>query len=249
MIKLEANEELNDLLGFDDMKIIQRTDMLNFSLDSVLLAHFVTLPAKAKQIVEIGTGHAPIPLFLSTRTKANITAFDIQPEAVELAQKNISLNELEKQVSVELQDINTVRESYPNQFADVVVSNPPFFKVNEKRQQNENEYLTIARHEVALDLEGLVNNASYLLNNNGYFAMVHRPDRLIEIINMLQKYKLEPKRMQFVYPKVGKESNILLIEARKNGQPGLKILEPFIVHEDDGSYKPAVLEMFQRNKN
>lgn len=243
---LAENEVLNDLLGYEGMQLIQRNDMLNFSLDSVLLSHFVSIPAKAKTIIEFGTGNAPIPLFLSTRTKAKIHALDIQPEAIDLARRNVQLNNLEDQVEVALCDVTEIREHFASQAADVVLSNPPFFQVGERRQLNENELLTIARHEVKLTLTQLVESASYVLNNNGYFAMVHRPDRLIEIVEVLKAHNLEPKRVQFVYPKEGKDANILLIEARKNGQPGLKILPPFIVHNADGSYQDAVLQLFQR---
>jgi tRNA1(Val) A37 N6-methylase TrmN6 len=245
-VALAEHEVLNDLLGYNERKIIQRKDMLNFSLDCVLLAHFVTIPAKTKTIFDFGTGNAPIPLFLSLRTKAKIIGLDIQAEAIELAEKNVVLNGLSEQVAIELCDINEIDTCFTAQSADVVVSNPPFFPVTATKQLNENKYLQIARHELKLTLEALIMKAAYILNNNGYFAFVHRADRLIEIIVLLRKYKLEPKRLQFIYPKLGREANMVLIEARRNGSVGLKIIEPVIVHEEDGSYRQEILALFNK---
>jgi len=245
-VQLGENEVLNDLLGFKQRQIIQRKDMLNFSLDCVLLADFVTIPAKTQHIIDFGTGNAPIPLFLSLRTKAKITGIDIQGEAIALAKKNIVLNALEEQVELKLCDINTLETQFAPQSADVVVSNPPFFPVTADKQLNENEYLQIARHEVKVSLETIIAKASYVLNNNGYFALVHRADRLIEIIVLLRKYNLEPKKLRLIHPKEGREANMLLIEARRNGNPGLKIAAPLIVHDEVGNYRPEILKKFNK---
>jgi len=245
-VTLAEHEVLNDLLGYNERKIIQRKDMLNFSLDCVLLAQFVSIPVKTETIFDFGTGNAPLPLFLSLRTKAKIIGLDIQAEAVELAEKNVLLNGLSDQVTIELCDINQIATLFAAQSADIVVSNPPFFPLTATKQLNENEYLQIARHEVKMTLEVLIAKAAYILNNNGYFAFVHRADRFIEIIVLLRKYNLEPKRLQFIYPKVGNEANMVLIEARRNGNPGLKIMAPVIVHEEDGSYRREILALFNK---
>lgn len=243
---LKENEVLNELLGFDDNYIIQRTDMLNFSLDSVLLANFVSLVKGIETIVDFGTGNAPIPLLLTKRTDAQLVGVEIQPEVADMAIRTISINGLEDQIRVIHDDLKQMPTHFESGSVDVVVSNPPFFKYEPTSNINKTEYLTIARHEVMATLDDIVKNAAYLLNNNGYFAMVHRPDRMIDIIETFKKYKLEPKRMQLIYPKVGREAHMLLIEGRKNGRPGLRILPPFIVHEADGSYTPEVLAYFNR---
>lgn len=247
-IQLEENEVLNDLLGYEERKIIQRKDMLNFSLDSVLLSQFVTISKKAKYIVDFGTGNAPIPLFLSLRTKIKITGIDIQADVVKLARKNVLLNQLMEQIDIQLLDINDLPEKFASQSVDIVVSNPPFFPVRVEKQLNENEYLQIARHEVKLTLETLIAKAAYVLKNNGYFAFVHRPERLIEIITLLRKYNLEPKKLQFIYPKKMSEANMVLVEARRNGNKGLKVLEPIIVHHDNGDYRREILKLFNKEK-
>ncbi len=243
---LRENEVLNDLLGFEGMHIIQRTDMLNFSLDSVLLANFVSLVKGVETIVDFGTGNAPIPLLLTRRTDAQMIGVEIQPEVADMAKRTVSINGLEDQIRILHDDLNNMPVHFATGEVDVVVSNPPFFKYEPSSNTNKNDYLTIARHEVLATLDDIVKNAAYLLNNNGYFAMVHRPDRLIDIIETFKKYKLEPKRMQLIYPKNGREAHMLLIEGRKNGRPGLRILPPFIVHEEDGSYSKEVLTYFNR---
>ena len=126
----------------------------------------------------------------------------------------------------------------------LVVCNPPFFKVGERSNLNDNEYLQIARHEIKINLEEIVQSAAAILDNKGRFAMVHRPDRMIEIINCMQKYDIEPKRIRFVYPKVGKDSHIFLIEGMYKGNKGVKIEAPLYAHEDDGSYSAEVRKMF-----
>lgn len=237
----------NYLLENQKLKIIQRKDMFNFSLDSVLLAHFVFVSKKSKTIVDFGTNNAAIPLILSARTKAKIIGVEIQEEAVKLANKNIALNNLNEQVDIIHDDIQTYVKQHNK--VDVVVCNPPFFKVNERSNLNESEYLRIARHEIKIDLENIIKSAATILENNGRFALIHRPDRLIEIIELFKKYKIEPKRLQLVYPKAHTNAHMILIEGRYQGNPGLKIEAPLIAHNDDGSYSREVKKMFLGDNN
>lgn len=240
-------EVTNYLLAYNNMKIIQRKDMFNFSLDTVLLANFCTITKDTKQIVDFGTNNAAIPLILSTRTEKSIIGIEIQQEAVELANKNVSLNNLEKQIKIIHTDINEYANN--SEKVGLVVCNPPFFKVDEDSNLNDNMFLTIARHEIKIDLEGIIKSAAKILDNRGKFAMVHRPDRMIEILNLMQKYDIEPKRIRFVYPKIGKESHILLIEGIYKGKKGLKIEPPLFAHNEDGSYSNEVKKMFGENIN
>lgn len=238
MVKVE-----NYLLENKRLKIIQRKDMFNFSLDSVLLSHFVFIPAKTKKIIDFGTNNAAIPLILSELTKANIIGLEIQPEAVELALENIRLNGLNNQITVE--NVNIIDYTVnPNEKADIVICNPPFFKVGEQSNLNENKFLQIARHEIMITLEQIIVSAARILDNNGRFAMIHRPDRLVEIIELMRKYRIEPKRLKLVYPKHGCAANMILIEGRFQGKAGLVIEEPIYAHNDDGSYSEQVREMF-----
>lgn len=236
------NEVINYLLAYENMKIIQRKDMFNFSLDTVLLAHFCTLNKDLNTIVDFGTNNAAIPLLLSRRTDKKIIGVEIQEEAIQLAKKNIQLNHLEDQIEIVHSDIKEYVKDAPK--VKLVVCNPPFFRVGEKSHINENEYLQIARHEIKINLEEIISCAASMLDNKGRFAMVHRPERMIEIINCMQKYDIEPKRIRFVYPKQGRESHIFLIEGMYKGNKGVKIESPLYAHEEDGSYTKEIKKMF-----
>lgn len=240
-------EVINYLLAYNDLKIIQRKDMFNFSLDTVLLANFCKITKDVKKIVDFGTNNAAIPLILSRRTNKPIIGVEIQKEAVELAKKNITLNNLDDQIEIVHSDIKEfVNDSIK---VGLVVCNPPFFKVDEDSNLNDNEFLTIARHEIKINLEEIIKSAAKILDNRGKFAMVHRPQRMIEILNLMQKYDIEPKRIKFVYPKYNKESHILLVEGIYKGKKGLKIEPPLYAHNDDGSYSDEVKKMFGEEIN
>ncbi|WP_302132740.1 tRNA1(Val) (adenine(37)-N6)-methyltransferase [Thomasclavelia spiroformis] len=240
-------EVINYLLAYNNLKIIQRKDMFNFSLDTVLLANFCTITKDVKKIVDFGTNNAAIPLILSRRTNKPIIGVEIQKEAVELARKNITLNNLDDQIEIIHSDIKEfVNDSIK---VGLVVCNPPFFKVDEDSNLNDNEFLTIARHEIKINLEEIIKSAAKILDNRGKFAMVHRPQRMIEILNLMQKYDIEPKRIKFVYPKYNKESHILLVEGIYKGKKGLKIEPPLYAHNNDGSYSDEVKKMFGEEIN
>lgn len=238
-------EVINYLLGYKNLKIVQNTDMFNFSLDSVLLPNFVTLNKNTAKILDIGCGNAPIPLILSTKTSAKIIGVEIQKDVYELALKTVKMNDLEKQIEIINDDINNIYTYFETESFDTVVCNPPYFKVATTPNLNTIEYKTIARHEIKLNLEQIINIAKKVLKNNGNIAMVHRPERLSDIITIMRKNNIEPKRIRFVYPKETKEANILLIEGVKNGRPGLKILPPLYSHCENGGYSKQIKKYFE----
>ena len=211
-------EVINYLLGYENLKIYQNTDMFNFSLDSVLLPNFVTLSKKTKKILDIGSGNAVIPIILSTKTNALIDAVEIQKEVYELGVKSIKLNKLEDRINLYNEDIKDFYKNSETDVYDTITCNPPFFKKVETSNVNESIYKTIARHEVMLNLDDIMKIAKKLLKNNGNIAIVHRTDRLIDIIETMRKYNIEPKKIRFIYPKVNTESNIVLVEGTKNGK-------------------------------
>lgn len=239
-------EVINDLLGYDNMKIVQNTDMFSFSLDSVLLANFVSLNKKITNILDIGCGNAPIPLILSTKTNASITGVEIQRDVFDMAKRSVSINNLDDRINIINADINNYVNDIESDTFDVITCNPPFFKVNPDSNFNDSEYKVIARHEVKLDLNQLFKISRKLLKNGGVVSVVHRPDRLIDIISAMRENNIEPKRLRLIYPKVGRECNMVLIEGSKNGNSGLKILSPLITHNEDGSYTREVLDYFER---
>lgn len=236
---------VNYLLGYKNLKIYQNSSMFNFSLDSVLLPNFVTLNARAKEILDIGCGNAPISIILTTKTKAHITGVEIQPKVFSLAQRSVDINNLNNQITLINDDINNLYLNLESDSFDVIVCNPPFFKVNSDSRLNESEYKTIARHEISLDVEKLMKISKKLLKNNGVIAIVHRPERLISIIEAMKNNNIEPKKIQFVYPKINSNSNILLIEGSKNGKEGLKVLPPIYTHEENGEYTEAIKKYFE----
>ena len=238
-------EVTNYLLGYKDKYIVQNTQMFNFSLDSVLLPNFVTLNKNIKNILDIGCGNAPIPLILSTKTKALITGVEIQKEVYNLACKSVKINNLENQINIINADINEIYNQFETESFDVITCNPPFFKVSEKSNLNKSDYKTIARHEVKLNLDDIFKISKKLLKNNGYVAIVHRPERLLDILNSMQKYNIEPKKIQFIYPKTNMEANILLVEGMKNGKKGLKVLNPIYTHLDNGEYTDQIKKYFE----
>ena len=227
------------------MYIYQDTDMFNFSLDSVLLPNFVTINKKTKNIMDIGCGNAPIPLILSTKTNAKITGVEIQKDSYDLAVESVKVNNLEDQINIVNADINELYKELESDSIDTITCNPPYFKYKETSNLNDSDYKTIARHELKLDVERLLKVARKLLKNNGNIAIVHRPERLIEIIELMRKNNIEPKKVQFVYPGKDKEANILLIEGVKNGNPGLKILNPIYSHDENGEYTDQIKEYFE----
>ena len=235
----------NYLLGYKDLKIIQDSDMFNFSLDSVLLPNFVTINKKIGKILDIGCGNAPIPLILSTKTNAHIIGVEIQKSVYELAKESIKINNKEDKITIINDDIKDYYKKCETDTFDVITCNPPFFKYRESSNLNKSDYKTIARHEVKLNLSELFMIARKLLKNNGVIAIVHRPERFLEVVEEMKKNNIEPKRVQFIYPKRNMDSNIMLIEGSKNGNPGLKVLPPIYTHLDNGEYTDEVKKYFE----
>ncbi len=229
-----------------NLKIIQRSDYFNFSIDSLLISEFVNIQKNTKKILDLGTGNAAIPLFLSKKTSAKIYGIEIQEISYNLALRNININNLNEQIYIIYDNMKNYLKYFNMSFFDIIISNPPFFKINENVNfLNNLEQLSIARHEVEIDLDELIKIASELVKDRGYFYLVHRVDRLSEILNILQKYKFEAKKIKFCYTTKYKNAKIVLIEAIKNGKSGLTILPPLIINKENGEYTDEVLKMFE----
>lgn len=206
--------------------MIEQKSRTAFNLDTILLSDFVKIPYRSKVILDIGTGAGPVMLYLSQKTKAKIIGVEIQEDRFLQASHNIQLNHLESQCSVIHQDIKTLMMKD----VDVIVTNPPFFKINETSNVNDSIDDTIARHEVSLSLEELIESASRILKYAGYFVMIHRPDRFAEIVSVMNRYHMEIKRVRFVHPYVDDKANHVLIEAVKKGSPGMMLEKPLILY-------------------
>lgn len=228
-------EVLNDILGYSNRKIFQNTDFFSFSLDSVMLANFVTIRLRDKKILDLGTGNGVIPLVLSLRTDKSIVGVDIQESLCRLAEKSVQYNQLSSQISIVCSDMKDYVSNQSIEQFDIITCNPPYFKVNDKNFLNESEEKKIARHEVMISLEEVIMVSSKLLKNNGTFAMVHRTERLLEIFEFFHRYHIEPKRIRFVHENALKPSTLVLIEGTKNGKTGLKVEAPFLMYNTNGS--------------
>ena len=226
-----------------DLIIYQDDDWFKFSLDSVLLSKFVTINLRHKKIIDLATGNAPIPLLLSFRTKNDIYGVEFQECIYKLGEQSVLENNKNEQIHLICDDVCNLKNRFNSDSFDVVTCNPPYFKTTNSKFLNDNDVKTLARHEVTLSLEDVLNNASYLLKSGGIFAMVHRTERFIEISEKMKACNLEPKRVQFIYPKNGRDSDLFLIEGIKNGNSGLKLLAPLVVHNEDNTYTEEVLEI------
>ncbi len=240
---------VNDLLNFNNLKIVQCNKYFNFSLDSVLLSNFIKINPTVKKIIDLCTGNAPILMILSTKVNDSVELIgvEIQKEIYKLAKKSLKINNLENRITLYNDDIKNIFNIYNTDTFDIVVSNPPYFKYVSGSILNENVEKSIARHEISITIDDIITISKKLLKNKGSLFLVHRTDRFIEIITKLKSNNLEPKRVQFIYPKYNQMSNLFLVEAVKNGKSLLKVEKPLIIHNENGEYTVEVLKMFGGN--
>jgi len=229
-VQLANNERIDDLMTDTGLKIIQSRDVFSFSLDAVLLSRFANVP-KYGRIVDLCSGNGVIPILLTDRTKAKIDAVEIQPRLADMARRSIAMNGLDEQITVLEQDLRDYPRIAGNGVYDAVTVNPPYMRAA-TGDKNENEHYAIARHEIHCTLEDVAEACARLVKSGGKVSMVHRPSRLIEIIEVFRKWRLEPKRIQFVHPHAKAEANMVLIEALRDGKPDIKLLPPIMVYEN-----------------
>lgn len=239
-------EELDDLLFINNLKIYQNTSWFSFSLDSVILASCINVPLRCRKILDLCTGNAPVPLILSTRTKAQIDGVEYQKDVYDLAIKSVKYNKLEKQINVINKDINDYYKECESDTYDLITCNPPYFPNLDTSEKNENIHKSIARHEIKMKLEDVFKVSKKLLKNNGTLAIVHRSNRFIEIINLFKQYNIEPKRIRFIHSRYNEESVLFIIEGTKNGKPGLKVLSPIFVYNENNEYTNTIKNIFNK---
>jgi len=229
--------------GIRDIKVYQNREGYRFSVDAVLLSAFVNM-RHARQIADLGTGSGIIGLLLARKyTGAKITLVELQQSLYRLAVRNIAMNDLSDRVEAVLCDIRQVKEMFTHMSYDLVVSNPPFRRPATGRL-SVGEERAIARHELALQLSDLALAASYLLKVKGRFFMIYHPERLLEVFDTFRQNRLEPKRIRFVHNDITAGSKIVLIEAVREGNPGIKIEKPLYIYNEDGSYTDEVSSMY-----
>lgn len=247
---LKTNERI-DHLDSQGIQIIQSSEVFAFSLDAVLLADFVRPNHRRRlQTVDLCAGNGAIALFLNRKIGGRVTAVELQPRLADMAKRSVLLNHLEDRYQVIQADVKDIYDYLPKDSADIVTCNPPYFKSLPQSQKNPNQYLALARHELTINLEQVVDRMAGLLKMNGKGYLVHRPERLPEILDELVKHRLQPKHLRFIYPKEGKASNMVLIESIKDGKPGGTIVDPpLIVGDSDGNYTPTVQRLLHGVNN
>lgn len=239
---LKENERLDELQR-NGYFIIQNPEKFCFGMDAVLLSGF----AKAKKgdvVLDMGTGTGIIPILMEAKTEAaHLTGLEIQPESADMARRSVAINGLSEKIAIVDGDIKEAGNIFAPASFDVITCNPPYM-IAQHGIANPDGPKAIARHEVLCTLDDVARNAAKLLKAGGHFYMVHRPFRLAEIITTLVSYKLEPKRMQLVYPYVDKEPNMVLIEATKGGKSRMTVEKPLIVYDAPGVYNREIYDIY-----
>ena len=223
--------------------VIQDPKKFCFGMDAVLLSGFARVK-KGETVLDMGTGTGIIPILLRARTEGDhFTGLEIQEECARMAERSVAYNGLDSEIGIVQGDIKEAAEIFGAASFHVVTCNPPYM-IGAHGLRNPDMPKAIARHEVLCTLEDVVSQAAKVLKDRGRFYMVHRPFRLTEIMNVLTKYKLEPKRMQLVYPYIDREPNMVLIEALKGGNSRITVERPLIVYEKPGEYTKSILDIY-----
>jgi tRNA1(Val) A37 N6-methylase TrmN6 len=241
-VSIYEQERLDDLMSHQ-LKIIQSDEVFSFSMDAVLLAQFASIPPKRGKIIDLCTGNGVVPLLLSKRTEANIEGIEIQPRLADMARRSVQLNGLQDRIHIREGDLRELVKETGHGVYDAVTVNPPYMPLT-GGDIKLNPHQAIARHEIHCSLEEVIAAAKQLVRNGGKVSMVHKPQRLGEILTVMRQYRLEPKIIRFVHPRLGAEANIVLIEAIRDAKPDMRIMPPLIVYDDNGQYSQETLRIY-----
>lgn len=241
---LREGERIDDL-QLKGLKIIQNPDWFCFGIDAVLLSDFARVKKKDR-VVDLGTGTGIIPVLLYGKYEPReIIGVEIQTEVAEMAERSMKLNNIDDRIGIFKGDIkDCFKELGINSF-DIAISNPPY-KKGDTGIINPGDKKAISRHEILINLDELIFSAFKLLKDGGRFYMIHRPERLKDIILGLDKYKLNPKRIRFIHPNTNKRPTMVMIEAQKYGGDFLQVMEPLYVYKEDGSYTEEINRIYGR---
>ena len=241
------HERVDDL-QLNGLRLIQNPSGFCFGIDAVLLSDFAKGSVKKNsRVLDLCTGNGIVPILLSAKTSAaHICGIEIQSEVAEMAQRSVRLNGLEEKISIADGDLKKAPELFGKSVFDNITCNPPY-KENMGGLKNAADTLTIARHEIFCTLGGIVDAAAALLKPGGKLAMIHRPERLADIICLMRGARIEPKRLRFVHPSAGKTATMILIEGAKHGRPKLLLEPPLYVHDESGEYTDEINRIYGRN--
>jgi len=243
-------ERVDDLQTKNNLKLIQNPDWFCFGVDAVLLSHFAakTIKPHAK-VLDLCTGNGIVPLLLSEKSAADsICGIEIQEKVAEMASRSIELNGLSDKVSIKCGDLKNIENIYGKEVFDNITCNPPY-KENMGGLKNASDTVMIARHEILCTLEDIINVSARCLKPYGKLCIVHRPERLADIICLMRDARIEPKRLQFIHPNKDKTANIILIEGAKYGKPKLFLEPPLYVYDEAGKYSKQIDEIYGRTQN
>lgn len=240
---VRSNERVDDLER-NGYQLIQNPEVFCFGIDAILLAHFAKVSNAQQKILDIGTGTGIIPIVMhAIYQKGHFTGIDIQESMIEMASRSVQLNQIQSDVEMKTVDIKCYKDHFKAGEFDVITCNPPYMK-GHAGLKNDHHSKTIARHEVACTLEDIIEAAGYMLKYKGKLCMIHRPHRLVDIFTAMRANKIEPKVMRMIYPKLGKEPTMVLVEGIKNGNPELRVCNPLYVYTEDGEYTEEINEIY-----
>ena len=234
---------MRTLIG-SNLKIEQLSENA-FNLDTILLANFVRVQYRTKTIIDVGTGNGSIALYLTQKANAKVIGIEIQEHLAEMAINNVKINDLENSINIVCCDIKKEYKSYKD--IDCIVSNPPFFKVNDKTKINEIDEKAISRHEISLNVLELIEASSYMLRTGGRLFIIHRPERLFEIIEHANKNRMSVKRVRFVHPYLNASANHVLIEMHKDGKIELVVEKPLILYKEKHEMTEELQGIYSNN--
>lgn len=241
-VELKTGERV-DIIPGSSFKIIQNRGRFSYGTDAILLSSFANIRKNSK-VIDLGTGTGIIPLFLCSRHEINkVYGIEIQEEVADIAKRSVCLNGLEDVIEILHMDLKNLQNIFGSGEFQVVTSNPPYMPGGGGIVNMEDNF-ALSRHEIACSLEDVVRVASYLLGEGGKFFLVHRPSRLVDIFWLLRKYRLEPKSIRLVHPKIGKAPNMVLLMSTKGGKQELKFQEPLYVYGEDGNYTDEIYKLY-----
>ena len=244
----DSNDETVEDLGLKGLQLIQKKTGFRFGTDAVLLSWFTRLKDR-ESVLDLCTGSGILPVLFAGKSRSSrITGVELQEPYAEMAARSVALNDLEERVRIFPGDVRDLGFLRSLGHFDVVTANPPY-----KRQGtgllNPADDKMIARHEITLDLEGLIRGASLVLGHKGRFCLVHRPERLLDIFDLMRKHDLEPKRIRMVAPVGGKAPNMVLVEGLKFQKPYLKWEPQLEIYQADGSRSREVEEIYNEHRD
>lgn len=244
-LKYIKDDETIDDLQLKELQLIQKKDGFKFGIDAVLLSDFAQIKKK-HEVMDLCTGTGIIPFLIYGKyNPKSVYGLEIQEEMVDMAKRSVKLNSLEEKVSFINEDLKNIEFLKKLKKFDVITVNPPY-KLNNAGIINPNDKLAIARHEILCNLEDVIYAARILLKDNGRLFMIHRPERLADIFTLMRKYKIEPKRVKMIHPKIGKAPNIVLVEGQRDGGAYLKWDAPLYVYDESGKYTKEIDSIYWR---